>query len=186
MSSKADQSKAKILAAALVVMDRLGARALTLDKVALEAGVSKGGLTHHFKSKHDLFLGLVDHVIASMEGKLQECLSQEPEGTPGRFTRAYMRANLDCIQSGEAESMRGLVEMLLAEPRLVLDRRDHLRHIHGQIERDGLPATEAMALAAASDGCWMNVILGFYEPNDPQIAAVHEHLFALSRPKDAK
>ena len=57
MATKAELGKAKIVSAAIAVMERDGARALTLDKVAREAGVSKGGLTHHFKLKQELFWG---------------------------------------------------------------------------------------------------------------------------------
>ncbi len=181
MTAKADQSKSKILAAAMELLEREGARAISLDKVAVAAGVSKGGLMHHFKSKQDLFLGLIDLVIVKMEGTLEAMLAQEPEGLPGRFTRAYMRCNLESIETGEAESMRGLVEMLLAVPGLLEERRCEILQIHGRLESDGLDPIHAATLAAASDGCWMNVICGFFEPNDPRIVAMHDYLFAMSR-----
>jgi AcrR family transcriptional regulator len=182
MVSKAEHSRTKILAAAMAVMERDGARALTLDKVAREAGVSKGGLTHHFKSKQELFLGLFDLVVGVLKKHLEEQLALEPdEGVPGRVTRAYMRVNLETIRNGEAESMRGLIDMMLADPGLVEKRRHELLGLHDRLENDGLDPVQAMALAAASDGCWMNVLLGFYGPSDPRIVTVHEYLFALSR-----
>jgi len=182
MGLKAELSRTKILTAAVVVMERDGARALTLEKVAREAGVSKGGLTHHFKSKQELFLGLFDLVVGVMKGQLETQLALEPEdGVPGRMTRAYMRVNLEAIRNGEAESMRGLIEMLLADPGLVEKRRHELCGIHDRLECDGLDPVQAIALAAASDGCWMNVLLGFYGPSDARVVTVHEYLFALSR-----
>jgi len=182
MATKAELSRTKILAAAMEVMAREGARSLTLDKVAHQAGVSKGGLTHHFNSKQELFLGLFDLVVGVMQGQLETQLALEPEeGTPGRVTRAYMRVNLEAIRNGEEESMRGLIEMLLADPGLVEKRRHELCGLHDRLECDGLDPVQAIALAAASDGCWMNVLLGFYGPTDPRIVTVHEYLFALSR-----
>lgn len=127
-------------------------------------------------------MGLFGLVVGVRKDQLEEQLALEPdEGVPGRVTRAYMRVNLATIQNGEAESMRGLMEMMLADPGLVEKRRDELLGLHDRLENDGLDPVQAMALAAASDGCWMNVLLVFYGPSDPRIVTVHEYLFALSR-----
>lgn len=186
MTNKAEETKTRILAAALVVLDRGGVRALTLDHVAKEAKLSKGGLTHHFKSKQDLALGLIDNVLAEMAAKLEVLLSQEPANAPGRFTRAYVRANLESIQCGEVESLRGLVEMLLAAPELVALRRQELLKIHERLNDDGIDKILAQTIAAASDGCWTNVIFGFYPNDHPIIEPIHKYLLDLSHPKRKK
>ena len=49
-----------LLDAALTVVRRDGAAALTLDAVAAEAGVSKGGVLYHFGSKRALIDGLLE------------------------------------------------------------------------------------------------------------------------------
>lgn len=182
MSDKSDSSRAILILAALHVLEHEGARALTLDKVAQKAEVSKGGLTHHFKSKQDLLLGVIDHTIHTINTRLAVAYQNEPDdGTPGRFTRAYLRVNLDCIRSGEAESMRSLLEMLVAEPSLALLRRHELLKLHENLQSDGLAPLHALTLISASDGCWINVILGFCDAADPIIEQVHDYLFALSR-----
>ena len=48
-----------LLDAAETVVARQGFANLTLDAVAAEAGISKGGLLHHFPSKDRLVEGLV-------------------------------------------------------------------------------------------------------------------------------
>ena len=52
------RTKDRLLDAASTVVHRDGAQALTLDAVAAEAEVSKGGLLYHFASKRDLIDGL--------------------------------------------------------------------------------------------------------------------------------
>ena len=52
-------ARERLLDAAATVVRRDGAQALTLDAVAAEAGVSKGGLLYHFRSKRDLLDALV-------------------------------------------------------------------------------------------------------------------------------
>jgi AcrR family transcriptional regulator len=180
---KSEEAKSRILAAAMAVLERDGLRTLTLDRVAQEAQVSKGGLTHHFKSKQELALGMLDALILQMKTRLEEFQGEEAPGTPGRFTRAYLKANLECIQSGEIASLRGLIEMLLVDPQLVQLRRHELLAMHGQLEQDGLDRIQALSIAAASDGCWMNVVFGFYDPQDQLIELMHEYLFELTRPK---
>jgi AcrR family transcriptional regulator len=182
MSVKSELSRSKILTAALAALEHDGVRALTLDKVAAKAEVSKGGLTHHFKSKQELLLGVFDLVVHTMRSRIDAFWEQEPDdGSPGRFTRAYLRANLECIQNGQAESTRALLEMLVAEPSIAGFRRAELLGLHARLESDGLPALQAMTLACASDGCWTDVLLGFCDPADPKIARLHAYLIALSR-----
>lgn len=180
MTKKSEESKSRILAAAMAVLERDGLRTLTLDRVAQEAQVSKGGLTHHFKSKQELALGMLDALISGMKTRLELLLTEEKPGIPGRFTRAYLKLNLECIRNGEVASMRGLLEMLLAAPELVQLRRHELLAMHSQLERDGLDKIQALSIAAASDGCWMNVIFGFYDAQDPLIEAMHQYLFTLT------
>src|SRR3954451_5890455 len=69
----------RLLDAAGAVVHRDGAQALTLEAVAAEAGVSKGGLLYHFKAKRDLLdamlEGWLEEVGAEMEAKREENLA---------------------------------------------------------------------------------------------------------------
>src|SRR5215216_5514144 len=56
--------RAELLDAAIAVIRRDGAQRLTLDAVAAEAGVSKGGVLYHFGSKRALIDGLLDRTDA--------------------------------------------------------------------------------------------------------------------------
>jgi len=47
--------KAQILEAALRTLSAHGSASVTMEEVARAAGLSKGGLTHYFKSKNELF-----------------------------------------------------------------------------------------------------------------------------------
>lgn len=67
-------TRERILAALRAVLARGGASAVTLESVAAEAGISKGGLLYHFKNKEALYAGLLDfgaaEVAASMDARL--------------------------------------------------------------------------------------------------------------------
>ena len=66
-SGPARAAATQLLDAAIDVIRRDGARALTLDAVAAEAGVSKGGLLYHFASKRALIDGLLERWLDDFE-----------------------------------------------------------------------------------------------------------------------
>jgi len=73
-----------------VVIER-GERAATLEAVAVEAGVSKGGLLYHFGSKKDLVDGVVERITASA-GDYSALLRSSPEGVVSSFIRTSVTA----------------------------------------------------------------------------------------------
>jgi AcrR family transcriptional regulator len=66
-----------------LVIDR-GERSATLDAVAAQAGVSKGGLLYHYASKNDLVSGLVDR-LDGLAVEDRTALAAAPEGVVRRF-----------------------------------------------------------------------------------------------------
>ena len=79
-----------------------GSRAATLDAVAEEAGVSKGGLLYHFPSRDDLVEGMLDR-LREMGAKDAETMRSAPQGavsyyvetskhTGSQFDRAMVAA----------------------------------------------------------------------------------------------
>lgn len=67
----ASDARERILTALRHLLSSGGLSAVTLEAVAAQAGVSKGGLLYHFPSKADLLLGLLaqvrDTIVADME-----------------------------------------------------------------------------------------------------------------------
>ena len=85
--ARAAKTRAALLDAAAVVVRRDGVQAMTLARVAEEAGVSKGGLLHHFASKEDLVTGLLEQTLSDAATGLDEMTEGEE---PGAFARAYL------------------------------------------------------------------------------------------------
>lgn len=56
-----------ILETAIDLLGRDGASALTLEHVAREAGLSKGGLLYHFEGKEQLLVGLIELLIQDLD-----------------------------------------------------------------------------------------------------------------------
>ncbi len=84
--SKSQKGKSErredILAAAVRVFARLSVAACTMDDVAREAQVSKGGLYRHFPSKDELFFTVAIQETRAFEGRLRDVVARH-EGASG-------------------------------------------------------------------------------------------------------
>ena len=94
-----------LLDAALTVVRRDGAAALTLDAVAAEAGVSKGGVLYHFGSKRALIDGLLERWLDEFGARL---------AGPG-FAAAYVRAS-EVTGPENAASEFGMLAAMIEDP----------------------------------------------------------------------
>ena len=56
-----NNSKNQILDAALEVFVKKGYSETRMDDIVKKSGLSKGAIYHHYKSKRDLFLSLIEH-----------------------------------------------------------------------------------------------------------------------------
>lgn len=182
MSTKSELTHASLLLAAQEVLRRDGLRALTLDRVAKEAGVSKGGLTHHFPSKDILLIAMYNQFFVEMSAHVDRLLDKEPDqGQRGRFLRAYMGVNIETIQQGIPSFILNLLELAIVKPDIFQSRRDFFADMQRKVEADGIDPVLASILAGASDSLWLQVLFGILEPNDPQIQTVHDRLILMSR-----
>ncbi len=89
---EAQQTRDSVLRAATQIIVRHGMNAFTIEAVAQEAGVTKGGVLHHFPSKEALVDGMLDQVIQSFNQRLTAELKEEEAEQPGRWLRAYIRS----------------------------------------------------------------------------------------------
>lgn len=164
----------RLLDAAETVVAERGVSALSLDAVAGEAGVSKGGLLHHFRSKEALLAALVERMAGEMRATFDAAVEAEPPG-PGRHTRGVITWALHCPPEQRARDLRIAAALLSAhahDPALIEPiRREHAR-IRAQVEDDGLPAGHAHVVMAAADGLFLAKVFGLWSPSEEQAAAI--------------
>jgi len=77
-------ARRKVIDAAIACLYEHGYTATTTAMIAQHAGLSRGALLHHFPTKVDLVLALVEHVIARQRSFYIEALRAYPKGV-GRF-----------------------------------------------------------------------------------------------------
>lgn len=98
-------ARLRILQAFEHIVGREGERAATLDAVAAEAGVSKGGLLYHFGSRAALVRGAVERWRELVEEDV-DVMRASPEGAARHFlqTSLWVGSELD-IALGAANTL---------------------------------------------------------------------------------
>lgn len=168
-------------AAIQVILDK-GVEAFTLDAVAHQAGVSKGGLLYHFPNKNALVVGLSEQVIQDFEVALQTEYDQDDApGTPGQWVRAYIHSTLR--MSKQTLALIARLSSLIVEmpPELQKSAEAYEQRWHQRIEADGLDPTQATIIQLAIDGLWSLEMFQFGAPDEPRRTQVVEALLAMTR-----
>nr|WP_315430959.1 TetR/AcrR family transcriptional regulator [uncultured Albidiferax sp.] len=149
-----------------------GSQALTLDAVSKRAGVTKGGLQHHFRSKQALLTALCDQLFEEFEERYEQALSIE-ENTPGRHARAYVRT---CFDSGgdcnQVETQRAIALLALSLPEC---RERWNAMMRRALSQDGSAPEVANLLLVcrlAADGFWFAQMLGAYDLDEARKASI--------------
>ncbi len=158
-------SDAALLDAAEAVIHDEGLGNLTLDAVAARAGVSKGGLMYHFKSKDALLEAMVRRIVGTWRDDAAASIDRAPPG-PGRVARGVMSLCLDRPDCG-GEAMRRsgfvLVTALVNNPELIKPLRDAHTDLLRRAEDDGLGAGVSACVILSLSGLWFERIFGLSE-----------------------
>ena len=152
-------TRARLLDAAVAVVRRDGAGALTLDAVAAEAGVSKGGLLYHFKTKRDL-------LDAMLEGWLEEFAAEIAAAEEGRgFAHGYVKASDMGSWAAAARATEfGLLAAMVDEPGALEGVRERYAAWQNQLAAQAADPVDATVARLAADGLWLNDLLGLAPP----------------------
>lgn len=151
-------TRSQILDAAEAVVMRDGVRNLTLDAVAAHAGISKGGLLYHFRSKEDLAAAMIERSIAWFDDALVDA-EKGDDVAEGRFTRAYLKASLGMTPlTGEGfDSLcSSITTALLSFPERLAPVQQQGARTQAEIENDGIDPVLATIIRLAVDGLWLS------------------------------
>jgi AcrR family transcriptional regulator len=151
-------TREKILTAAVAVITGQGAQAFTLDAVARQAGVSKGGLLHHFASKDALLEGLLTQLFERFNHQAEIHYEREHDA-PGRWLRAYIRTTFDqdaIPLEISAVMLSGIIESRHVLGLIEADARAWDARLHS----DGLPPARVQMLRLACDSLWTQDAFG--------------------------
>ena len=174
--SKADKSKNRICEAAIEIAARDGFASMSLDAVAAEAGVSKGGLLYHFGTKEDLVQGMLSHFTESVRRMMLERIAADP--TP---RMRWARAIVSCMFPAQDEVNRARQELdpqlmfkfMIAMLTVTADRTTGVEplarlgeELQSQLLEDDDTGIEQLLICLAIDGIAVWRLLGMIDPGD--------------------
>ena len=181
MAKKAPtETREKLLQAAAQLVISSGNTQFTLEQVALEAHVSKGGLLHHFPTKLELLSGLMTQLTHTFEVRLQHALEAEKVAKRGRWARAYIRASFE-PEPDEIELTSALAGVIANFPELIDQLRQEFAFIENCFAKDGLSEARATLIRLACDGLWFSELLGTEIIEEPRRSSLFNELMELTK-----
>lgn len=171
------QTRTRLVEAALHTLREHSLAGLTLETVAREAGISKGGLLHHFPSKDVLVEAILRHLLESFEAQVESQLAGEAE-RPGRLLRAYVHATFDGTPLS-LELLSLLASTLAENPRLMSLVSEDFTRWQVRLLNDGVPPARAMVIRHAADAYWSTKHITITEADGARWLQVRDDLLKL-------
>ncbi len=162
MGSKAAQTRRRLLKVARRLVFREGAGSLTLDLLAQEAGLSKGGVLYHFSSKRGLFEAVVCSFLDDFEEQVERLyqLGERP------WLVAYLKASFPEQRVGLLREFHALFAIMALEPKLLGVAQERFEKWHTKAQEDGGDPVTAGLIRSAIDGLWYNEMFGLSLPEE--------------------
>jgi AcrR family transcriptional regulator len=188
-----------ILEAAIRVAGRDGLLATTLDKVAAEAGITKGGVLYHFASKDELLTRMMEHFAGEVEQGLIVRIANDPVAD-----RRWVRAMIDMVFGSEPAKgsdangasqglppdlthkfILAMLAAFAANPALLNVIKPFMERMRNRIQAEP-GGIEQIVTWLAADGLFLWELFGMARPGDPMWNAVVDELRRRSRPRTAE
>lgn len=176
------ETRDRICEAAIRTASRDGLLAMTLDNVAKEAGISKGGVMYHFPSKDELVRGMLEYFGAQVEQlvlrqmaidpepryrwarSMLTCLFPDPQATPDR-TASLSPDGLDRF-------MLAALAAAVNSPGLIEPLRQVGLRLRERLLSDPADGLDQLLIWLAVDGLFLWQFVGLIRADEPLYAEI--------------
>lgn len=149
-----ERTRKAILAAATSAVLSHGT-SVSLKSIAASAGVSKGGVIHHFPTKETLLAAVVDESLTAFRARVHDRVDLT-ENHPGKLLRAYVRVLLDDSETGSVCVYPGAWRMLGDVPGVSDVIRREADYWRDNFAADGLDSDKTLLAQNAAEGVAAN------------------------------
>ncbi|MBQ76236.1 MAG: TetR family transcriptional regulator [Gammaproteobacteria bacterium] len=174
--NKRPDSKARLLDAASAIVAKVGAGHLTIDAVAAEAGMSKGGVLYHFPSKHLLLEGMLNSLLTDFEDRV----TRHREQQDGPVIKAWILAEQD-----QTSNQRSMALALLANaaenPNLLDPARKFVQRTFSDVRSEAEDQDLSTILLLAAEGLRFLDMLDLLPLTDDERGDLHERMLNLAK-----
>lgn len=165
MESKAKIKRDLILKSAIEYILDNEFDSLTLDAIAKQAGISKGGLLYHFPSKEALFLGLAQQIFEEFIHHFDECAKNDSE-VNGKWSRALIEASIWDLKNNNGKLNIGIIAASTLNPELAKSISTTYQSVIGKVEQDGINLVTATIIRLAIDGLYYSELFNIAPINE--------------------
>lgn len=165
----------EILVAAAGIISEKGFDATSMQDIASAVCLQKASLYHHFSSKQEILLALLDHALVLLTDRLEEVRSTS--NNPAEKLRQAMVTYLSVIGAQQNLASILLLEYRSLEPDMRKQhvfRRDRFEHIWRELIDDGIKAgifqCEDSSLAGRAILGTLNWAVTWYRQDGPSSA----------------
>lgn len=171
--------KEKILDAANKLITEKGLSSFTLEEVAKEAGISKGGLLYHFSSKDALMKGLIESGIALFETKVSEREKALSSNEPNNWFVSYIEEQFSTAKI-DTNTMAGIIAAFALNQELLEPVLDNRKEWLEKINKSKDPIL-GIIISLACDGIAFSNLLGIDVYPEKTKAELMERLIQLTK-----
>jgi len=187
-----DIRRQELRRAAVAVMQREGASGTTLEKVAQEAGASKGIVLHYFRNKQHLF----EEAMREANGGLRELVVSKLKiaETPYQRIWAVIEANLGerVYRQPNGHAWLSLCAEAPREPQLARLQKVFHARMHSNLMSGLIPLLPrqqaqltALSISALIDGLWVRLGIGDQSVSSATALDLADAMLARALPKEA-
>lgn len=172
-------SRPNILDAAAELIAQHGVHDLTLEGVAYRAGVTKGGLIYHFKTKDDLLAAVVERVLIQVEERYRSRAERHGNTLAARLS-SLVEETFD-FPEDEKRLQANLLAAASSYPHLLGPVQAMFARIYGQFSEAGANTGLALVLAAALDGIVFLELQNLHHFAPDEREAMRQAILTISR-----
>lgn len=175
---RSNSRRNEILSSASNIVESLGMEKLTLEAVAKNAGISKGGLLHHFPNKEAIIKAMIEEYVNDFFSKLNE-RTNESIDEDGKWSRAYVEVTFNDSNT-TADLSTAFVAAIFSNPQLLADYHNKNRTVIEAISNDGIDLVDATIVRLATDGLWFSENFGDGKLDEELRKQVEERLIKMT------
>lgn len=143
----------RILFAAAEIVVNVSVSNFTLDRVAKEANISKGGLLYYFPTKEAIIEGMIELPMKRFIEGIEERLKNDKINT-GKWSRAYTIESFTMPEDMKLLWIGGLVSALAINSKLLMTWMEMFNIWQKKFENDQIDQTTATIIRLVTDGVW--------------------------------
>ncbi|MEQ8857551.1 MAG: TetR/AcrR family transcriptional regulator [Pseudomonadales bacterium] len=173
--AKRPDSRTRVLDAAAAIVARAGAAHLTMDAVAAEAGLSKGGLLYHYPSKNALLQGMLGRLLHEVGSRAARLRDDETRTD----LEAWVLAERDQTDRERATAL-ALLAGSAEDPSLLDPARDMVADVFRRVADEAADADLARIVLLGVEGLRFLDMLNLLTLNDADRQRLYQRMLALA------